>query len=282
MNGPVACFLGVIALTIILFVVGLVALCVLIAASTTILASIVLMMMVRLTIIAIASVALMVITVLVTAMMTTRGRKISHFSFLVLLLVLGNLLKNASHLVGCLTLLKESNHSERVGRHCLDQVSELVLVHLRLHKEDLSTLHLHCRYVHCSTEVVTFKVAEKLHSTPGNLVYWHKCGLLGCTKPANQLVADIGKLGNDIKVVPDALVKVCLCTICIVWASLCSDAGPLGWAYILKALVQETKQQWTIVLFAYLIVKSKIFNLKLVSVYTKKYSVPNQAWLGAT
>jgi hypothetical protein len=82
---------------------------------------------------------------------------------------------------------------------------------------------------------------------PSELVYWHECGLLGCTKPANQLVANVGKPGNGLKVVPDALVEVCLCTICIVWASLCDDAGPLGQAYILKALTQEVKQQWTIV-----------------------------------
>jgi hypothetical protein len=68
----------------------------------------------------------------------------SHFPFLWMLLVLRNLLKNASCLVGCLTLLKESNHSEWVGRHHLVQVGKLVLVHLRLRKEDLFTLLL-CR-----------------------------------------------------------------------------------------------------------------------------------------
>jgi hypothetical protein len=60
----------------------------------------------------------------------------SRFIFLWLLLVLGNLLENASRLVGCLTLLKESNHFVWVGRHCLVQVGELVLVRLRLRKED--------------------------------------------------------------------------------------------------------------------------------------------------
>ncbi len=56
----------------------------------------------------------------------------SSFPFLGLLLVLGDLLKNTSHLVGCLTLLKESNHPERIGSHHLVQVSKLVLVCLRL------------------------------------------------------------------------------------------------------------------------------------------------------
>jgi hypothetical protein len=67
----------------------------------------------------------------------------SRSLFFWLLLVLGNLLKNASCLVGCLTLLEEGNHSEWVGRYCLVQVGELVLVHLRLREEDLFTLLLH-------------------------------------------------------------------------------------------------------------------------------------------
>ncbi len=194
MRGLIALFLGVIALAIILLVVGLFALCVLVIALTTIMALIILMTIVRWAIIAIASVTLMVITVFVTAMLTvacfmaTRGRKMSCFPFLWPLLVLGNLLKNASCLVGCLRLLKESNHPERVSRHHLVQVSKLVLVCLRLRKEDLLTLLLCCGYVHCLMEVVTLKVAEKLHSTPHELVHWHECGLLGCTKPANQLV----------------------------------------------------------------------------------------------
>ncbi len=120
-------------------------------------------------------------------------------------------------------------------------------MHLRLCEDDLFTLLLRCGYVHCSTEVVTLKVAEKLHLTPRELVHWHECGLLGCMKPANQLVANVGKPGNGLKVVPDALLEVCLCTICFVWALLCDNAGPLGQAYVLKTLTQEAKQQWTIV-----------------------------------
>ena len=144
-----------------------------------------------------------------------------------LLLVLGNLLKNASRLVGCLTLLKEGNHSERVGRHRLVQVSKLVLVCLRLREEDLFTLLLRRWYVHRLMEVVTLKKAEKPHWMPHELMHWHESGLLGHTKPANQLVANVGEPSNSLKVVPDALVKVCLCPICIVWASFCNDAGLL-------------------------------------------------------
>ncbi len=170
----------------------------------------------------------------------------SRTLFLRLLLVLGNLLKNASCIVGCLTLLEEGNHSERVSRHHLVQVGELVLVRLRLRKEDLFTLLLHRGYVHRSMEVVTLKVAEKLHSMPRELVHQHESGYC-CTKPANQLVANVREPGDGLKVVPDALVKVCLCTICIFQASFCDNTGPLCQAYVLKALTQEAKQQWTIV-----------------------------------
>ncbi len=109
----------------------------------------------------------------------------SRTLFLWLLLVLGNLLESASRLVGGLTLLKEGNHSERVSRHRLVQVGKLVLVHLWLRKEDLYTLLLRHGYIHCLTEVVTLKVAEKLHSMPHELVHQHESRLLCCTKPAN-------------------------------------------------------------------------------------------------
>ncbi len=180
--------------------------------------------------------------------MATCGRNISRTLFLWLLLVLGNLLKNASRFVGCLTLLKEGNHSERVGRYRHVQVDKLVLVCLRLRKEDLFTLLLRHGYVHRSMEVVSLEVAEKLHLTPHELVHRHERGLICRTKPANQLVANVGEPGDGLKVVPDALVEVCLRTICILRALFRDDAGPLCQAYVLKALTQEAKQQWTIVL----------------------------------
>jgi hypothetical protein len=98
------------------------------------------------------------------------------------------------------------------------------------------------------TEVATLEVAEKLYLTPHELVHPHESWLLDRTKPANQLVASIWETSNSLKVIPDALVKVCLHTICLIWASLCNDAGPLAQAYVLKALTHEVKQQWTIVL----------------------------------
>jgi hypothetical protein len=71
------------------------------------------MMMVGLSNNVVALVASMVVAIFTTAMLTvaqfmaTCNRKLSYFPFL-WLIVLGNLLKNASRLVGCLTLLKEA------------------------------------------------------------------------------------------------------------------------------------------------------------------------------
>ncbi len=113
MHGLVTLFLEVISLAIILLVVGLVVPCILVV-STTIIELIVLMRIIRLAIITITSVALMVIaifvaTVLLVAQFTAMFcRNMSRTLFLWLLLVPGNLLKNASHLVGCLTLLKKA------------------------------------------------------------------------------------------------------------------------------------------------------------------------------
>ncbi len=254
MHGLVTLFLEVIVLAIILLVVGLAVPHVFVVASTTFIALIVLMMIIRLAIVTITSVALMVIaifvaTVLLVARFTaTCCRNMSCTLFLWLLLVPGSLLENASHLVGCLTLLKEGNHSEWVGRYHLVQVGKLVLVRLGLHEEDLFTLLLRRGYIHHLTEVVTLKVAEKLHLTPHELVHWHESGLFCRTKPANQLVANVWEPGDGLKVVPDAFVKVCLRPICIVRASFRNNAGPLPQAYVLKALTQGAKQQWTIVL----------------------------------
>jgi hypothetical protein len=120
--------------------------------------------------------------------MATCNRKLICFPFF-WLLVLGNLFKNASCLVGCLTLLKEGNHLEWVSRHRLVQVKKIVLMHVGLCKEDLFTLLLRCRHVHHLMEVTTIKVAKRLYSTPHELVHWHESGLLRSTETATQLVA---------------------------------------------------------------------------------------------
>ncbi len=171
---------GLVTLAIILLVIGLVAPHVLVVALRAIVMPIVLMTIVRLLIIA---VALVIVTIFTTAMLmvaqftATCNRKLSLFSFL-WLLVLGNLLENASRLVGCLTLLKEGNHLEWVSRHCLVQVGELVWVRLGLREEDLFSLLLRCSYIHCLMEVTTLKVAENLYLMPHELMHWHESGLL--------------------------------------------------------------------------------------------------------
>jgi hypothetical protein len=169
------------------------------------------------------------------------GRKMSQFLLCWLLLVLGYLIENASCLVGCLTLLKESNQLERISRHHLVQVHKLELMCLGLHEEDFFTFLLRRGYFHCSTEVATLAVAKKLYSMPHELMHWHENGLLRCTQSANQLVPYIWKTGNSFEVTLDAFIKVCLCTICLVWTSLHDDAGSLGQANVLKALTHEVK-----------------------------------------
>ncbi len=246
MHGLVTLFLEVIALAIVLLVVGLVAPHVLVVALRAIVVPIVLITIVGLLIIVVTLIALMIVMVFTTAMlmvaqfMTTCTRMLSCFPFL-WLFVLGNLLENPSCLVVCLTLLEEGNYLERVSRHHLVQVSELVLMHLRLCEEDLFTLLLCRRYVHCSTEVATIKVVEKLYLMPHELVHWHESGLFRSTEPVNQLVAYVQESGNGLKAIPDTLVKVCLHMICIGWASHCDDAGPLCQAYALKALTHEVE-----------------------------------------
>ncbi len=171
MNGLVALFLEVIVLAIILLMVRLAALGVLVVAARVIVVLIVLMMIIRLAIVTIAFVTLMVVGILVARMLlvaqftATSGRELSCFLFFRLLLILGNLLKNANCLVSCLTLLKESNEFERVSRHCLVQVCKLELI-LGLRDEDLFTLLLHPGYFNCLTEVATLEIAEKLYLTP--------------------------------------------------------------------------------------------------------------------
>jgi hypothetical protein len=125
MHGLITLFLEVIALAIMLLFVGLAALQVLVVAARTFVAPIVLLTIVRLAIVAIALVDPMIVTIFVATVLlvarftATHGKKMSRFLLFWLLLVLCILCKNASHLVGCLALLKESNKLERVSRHHL-------------------------------------------------------------------------------------------------------------------------------------------------------------------
>jgi hypothetical protein len=75
-----------------------------------------------------------------------------------------------------------------------------------------------------------------------------RVGFLDIQSQKISVVAYIWETGDSLKVIPDTLIEVCLCMICIIWALHRDDAGPLGQAYVLKALTHETKQQWTIIL----------------------------------
>jgi hypothetical protein len=187
----VALLLEVIALVIILLFVGLAALWVCIVMTQTIVVLIVSMRIVRLAVVAIVLVALLIVTILVATLllvawfMATCGGKMSRFLFFWLIFILGNLLENASHFVGRLTLLKESDELERVSGHHLVQVCELELMRLGLWEEDLFTLLLCHGYFHRLTKVATLEIAEELYLTPHELVHWHESGLLGSVKPAD-------------------------------------------------------------------------------------------------
>jgi hypothetical protein len=81
-------------------------------------------------------------------------------------------------------------------------------------------------------------------------MHWHEGGLLGGTKPVDQLVANIGEPDNCLKVIPDAFVEVHLCTDCASGASLGDNTCLFGQTYVLKILTHQVKQCWTIVLLS--------------------------------
>jgi hypothetical protein len=199
----------------------------------------------------------MVVVVLVAMMLlvaqfaATCSGKMSRFLFFWPLFVLGDLLKNASRFVGRLTLLKEINELEWVRGHHLVCIRKLELMHLGLRKEDLFTLLLRHWYLPHLTEVAIIEITNELFSTPHELVHWHESKLLCSTKPADQLVANIGEPGNCPKVIPDAFVEVHLHTACISEASLGDEIGPFSQTYILKTLTHQVKQHcWTIILLS--------------------------------
>jgi hypothetical protein len=57
-------------------------------------------------------------------------------------------------------------------------------------------------------EVTTFEVAEKLYSTPHELVHRHESGLLRSMEPVNQLVAYVWESGKGLEIILDTLVEV--------------------------------------------------------------------------
>ena len=141
MHGLAALFLEMITLGIILLLMRLSDLVVLTVAMGTIMALIVSTTIVRTAIVAITLVASMVVTIFVATVLlvaqftTTCSRNMSRTLFFWLLVVLGNLLKNTSRFVGCLTLLQKGIELERVCAHRLVCICKLKLMHLGLRKE---------------------------------------------------------------------------------------------------------------------------------------------------
>jgi hypothetical protein len=53
-------------------------------------------------------------------------------------------------------------------------------------------------------------------------------------KPADQLVANIGEIGDCLNLISDAFVEVCLCMVCVGGALLGNDICPFSQTYVLK------------------------------------------------
>ncbi len=191
--------------------------------------------------------------------------------------------KDTSHCVGSLALLKKAQEPKRVHGHCFVCFRKLKLIRLWLREEDLFAFLLHRGWLHHSMEVTAMEVAEKLHLTPNKLMHCHERGLLGNAKSTNQLVINVWEPRNFLKEVLNALVKVFLheVWIVIVGALLAHNIGPLVETNVLK--------HWPIRLnsvgpSSFLASESwvRIFDLKSGRVNTRKYLGPTCAWSGMT
>ncbi len=114
---------------------------------------------------------------------------------------------------------------------------------------------------------------------PHELVHWHKSRLFCCTKPANQLVANVWEPGNGLEVVPDALVEVVQSALSghRFATTLVHSVRPTSWKPLPRRLNSNGQLS-----FCKSDSRVKIFELKSSSVYARKYSAPNQAWSGVT
>ncbi len=101
------------------------------------------------------------------------------------LLFLLELVNDASHLIGSLTLLKKGYETKRICGHHFVGFHKLVLMRLGLCKKDLFALLLCCGQLYCSTEVAAIKVAEELLSMLHEFMHQHERGHLDSTKPTN-------------------------------------------------------------------------------------------------
>ena len=85
------------------------------------------------------------------------------------LFVLLDLVKDADHFIGSLTLLKKGDEPKQVCGH------RLVCFPINwLREEDLFTLLLHSGQLNCSTDVATVKVAEELYLMPHEFMHQHE------------------------------------------------------------------------------------------------------------
>ncbi len=100
-------------------------------------------------------------------------------------------------------------------------------------------------------EVTPIEEAEELHSLLHKLMNWHECGLLGNTKPADQLVANVWKPGNCLKVVRNALVIVLLHEARIIGALFTHNVGPLRETNVLEILAHQAEHSWTVFLLGF-------------------------------
>ncbi len=152
MHDLIALFFEVIAFVINLLLVGFF-LVVLLFAVRVIMALIILMAAFMLLFVAIALVALMVVAALATmlpvALVTAASDKKMSCLFLLWLFFLLELVKDAGHFIRSLTLLKKSYEQKRVRGHCFVCFRILVLMCLRLRKEDFFPLLLCCGQLHC-------------------------------------------------------------------------------------------------------------------------------------
>jgi hypothetical protein len=85
------------------------------------------------------------------------------------LFVLLDLVKDADHFIGSLTLLKKGDEPKQVCGHCL-----VFSPTNWLREEDLFTLLLRCGQLHCSMDVATVKVAEELYLMPHEFMHQHE------------------------------------------------------------------------------------------------------------
>jgi hypothetical protein len=92
-------------------------------------------------------------------------------------------------------------------------------------------------------EVATLEIAEELYSTPHELVHWHEGGLLGCTKPVDQLVANVGEPHECLEIISLAFDEVFERLALIIQATCRDDVQPFDQADLLEALLQEQEQR---------------------------------------